>query len=136
MALDDFSTSPSPGDRLATEVRHRIIDETGYECRQPVAEGYSGNEWELSGVVLGDGNEPKGYFVVPKLASNPSQGTYESELRKAFVIAAEFRNEEVPGAVVVPSKRDETETDWETLFESVDCKLVAEADLDEFVDEL
>lgn len=136
MALDDFATSPSPGEELSTEVRHRIISETGYECRQPVAEGYSGNQWELSGVVLDDDKTPKGYFIVPSLAASPSPATYESELEHAFVIAAEFRKEQVPGAVIVPNKQPDSETDWEQLFESIECELIEESELDEFIDAL
>jgi hypothetical protein len=136
MALDDFATSPTPGEQLTTEVRHRIISETGLECRQPVAEGYSGNEWQLSGVVLDDEKTPQGYFVVPKLSASPAQATYESELQRAFVIAAEFRKEQVPGAVIVPNRRSEGDTDWEQLFDSVDCMLLEESELHEFIDEL
>jgi len=134
MALDDFVTGTSAESDLATRIREKIVERTRFDCRQPAAEGLSGNEWELDGVILDEQRTPKGYFLVPEIPPTPTVGEYETELREAFVIAAEFRREDVPGGVIVPEKLDTGARDWEALFESVDCQLLSETELDAFID--
>jgi hypothetical protein len=85
-------------------------------------------------VILDGNRNPKGYFLVPELPPNPAKAEYETKLRRTFVTATEFRKEDVPGGVIVSEKIETGETDWEALFESVDCQLISESELDAFLD--
>jgi hypothetical protein len=136
MGLDDFA--PDDGDAprgLEQRVRDEI-QQYGYEAKKVREEGISGNTWELDAVAYSSDGSPVAYFEVKDASEDIAKQTYRNHMVRAVAELTDFRNEEIPGAVIVPKKREFGNKDWDALFESINCELIEEKELSEFLSHL
>lgn len=132
MGLGNFTPSDPDDLGLEERVRHKIR-EHGFEVKKIREEGQSGNSWELDAVAYRKDGSPVAYFEVKDIGVDSSKATYRNQMQRAITQVADFRSEEVPGAVVVPHKRDFGNKDWGALLETLDCTFLEEAELDQFL---
>lgn len=135
MGLGDFTSD----DTISKGLEQRVRDEirrSGYDTKKVQNEGISGNTWELDAVAYSSEGSPVAYFEVKDASEGIAKQTYRNHMTRAVAELTDFRNEDVPGAVVVPKKREFGNKDWEALFESINCTLLEEDDLPEFLSNL
>jgi len=119
------------GEQFERGIRDELRKETSYKCEKGTVIGESGNEWELDGIVYD--NDGAVAFFEAKDTSATSQ-TYSTQMKRAYTIMSEFRNEDALGAVIVPEKQGTSRgKNWEALFESVDCLLIERQNLHDFI---
>lgn len=136
MGLGDF-TSDDNTDIKGLEQRVRDeIEEHGYSVKKVHEEGISGNTWELDAVAYSSDGSPVAYFEVKDASENIAKQTYRNHMTRAVAELIDFREEGIPGAVVVPQKREFGNKDWDALFESINCALIEERELPEFLSRL
>ncbi|WP_418284855.1 hypothetical protein [Halorubrum sp. DTA46] len=136
MGLGDF-TSDDNTDIKGLEQRVRgKIEEHGYSAKKVREEGISGNTWELDAVAYSSDGSPVAYFEVKDASEDIAKQTYRNHMTRAVAELIDFREEGIPGAVVVPQKREFGNKDWDALFESINCTLIEERELPEFLSRL
>ena len=136
MALDDFTSDGMDSSKgLERRVRDEIR-EHGYDVKKTREDGISGNTWELDAVAYSTDGQPVAYFEVKDASVDTAKSTYRNHMTRAAAELVDFRNEDVPGAVIVPQKREFGNKDWESLFESINYTLIEESELSEFLSTL
>lgn len=136
MALDDFRSADNTDSKgLEQRVRDKI-EEHGYSVKKVSEEGISGNTWELDAVAYSSDGFPVAYFEVKDASEDIAKQTYRNHMTRAVAELIDFREEDIPGAVVVPQKREFGNKDWDALFESINCTLIEERELPEFLSRL
>lgn len=136
MGLGDFTSDDNTyAKRLEQRVRDKI-EEHGYSVKKVREEGISGNTWELDAVAYSSDGSPVAYFEVKDASEDIAKQTYRNHMTRAVAELIDFREEDIPGAVVVPQKREFGNKDWDALFESINCTLIDERQLSEFLSRL
>jgi hypothetical protein len=136
MGLDDFKTDDNT---LAKGLEQRVrekIEEYGYSAKKVREKGISGNTWELDAVAYSSDGSPVAYFEVKDASEDIAKQTYRNHMTRAVAELIDFREEDISGAVVVPKKREFGNKDWDALFESINCTLIEERELPEFLSRL
>jgi len=136
MGLGNFTSDDVDGSKgLEQRVRDEI-QQHGFDTKKIEQQGISGNTWELDAVAYSDDGSPVAYFEVKDTSEDAAKQTYRNHMIRAVAELTDFRNEKVPGAVVVPKKREFGNKDWDALFDSIGCKLIEEKELSEFLSKL
>jgi hypothetical protein len=112
------------------------IEESEYECRQERLTGESGNLWELDGVIRDSGGKVIGLLEVKDHDPSTTKDAYRDHMKRAAAELADFRDMEVPVALVISNKRDFGNRDWDRYFESIGAMLLEESDLPRFLERL
>jgi hypothetical protein len=136
MGIDEFL--PEDGD-VSKDLEQNVRDELeshGYRTKKKEAIGISGNRWELDAIAYSENGSPVAYFEVKDTSEDAAKQTYRNHMIRAVAELTDFREEDVPGAVVVPKKRDFGNKDWDALFESIGCVLIEETELSDFISSL
>jgi len=136
MGLGDFT---SDDNTYAKGLEQRVRDKIeghGYSVKKVREEGISGNTWELDAVAYSSDGSPLAYFEVKDASEDIAKQTYRNHMTRAVAELIDFREEDIPGAVVVPQKREFGNKDWDALFESINCTLIDERQLSEFLSRL
>jgi len=119
------------GEKFERGIREEIRRETSYRCEKDTVRGESGNQWELDGIIFND-NGAVGFFEAKDTTS--STQTYSTQMKRAYTIMGEFRNEDALGAVIVPEKQGTSRgKNWEALFDSVGSLLIERNQLHDFI---
>lgn len=136
MGLGDFTSDDvSSSKGLEQRVRDEI-EQHEFDVRKIEHEGISGNTWELDAVAYSDDSSPIAYFEIKDTSEDAAKQTYRNHMIRAVAELTDFRNEEIPGAVVVPKKRKFGNKDWDALFESIGCELIEESEVSKFITKL
>jgi hypothetical protein len=136
MGIDNFISDDNTDVReLEQRVRDKI-EEHGYSGKKVREEGISGNTWKLDAVAYSSDDSPVAYFEVKDASEDIAKQTYRNHMTRAVAELVDFRDEDIPGAVVVPQKREFGNKDWDALFESINCTLIEEKELPEFLSKL
>lgn len=136
MGLDEFKPGNNTNKKgLEQRVRDKI-EEYGYMGKKVSEEGISGNTWELDAVAYSSDGSPAAYFEVKDASEDIAKSTYRNHMTRAVAELIDFREQDIPGAVVVPQKREFGNKDWDALFESINCTLIEEKELPEFLSRL
>jgi len=123
-------------DNFEQHVRDTLAEATGYTCTKQYEVGKSGNRWKVDCVLLDDHDLRKGYVEVKETSRSSNRSTYINHMRRAYAEMGDFRQFDVPKAVVVADKWDTGGTDWDAMLDSIDCMLVDVEEIDRFVAEL
>ena len=129
---------PSEGvnsENFEQKVRTRI-EESGYECRKDRLTGKSGNSWELDGVVRDSADKVIGILEVKDHDPSTTKDAYRDLMKRAAAELADFRDMDVPVALVISNKRDFGNRDWDRYFESIGAILIEEEDLSRFLERI
>jgi|APHM01.1.fsa_nt_gi hypothetical protein len=119
------------GEQFEQGIREELRKQTSYIRKKAKVDGESGNEWKLDGIVH-DNNGGVAFFEAKDTSS--SAQTYSTQMKRAYTIMSEFRNEDSLGAVIVPEKQGTSRgKNWEALFESVDSLLIERQNLHELI---
>lgn len=121
-----------PGMRFERKIRRRVRDESGFTCEKRKVIGQSGNIWEVDGVIF-KGDSPVSYLEVKYIGERSS---YPTQYRLALAQLTDFRYSSVPGAVIVPEKRNPGNKNWEDYLATIGCVLIGENQLGDFLDSL
>jgi len=136
MGLGDITPEDTDSSKgLEQRIRDKI-QEQGYDVKKTRVEGISGNTWELDAIAFSTDGQPVAYFEVKDPSEDIPKQTYRNHMTRAVAQVIDFRNEDVPGAVVVPQKREFGNKNWDALFESINCKLIEEKELPQFLSTL
>lgn len=117
-------------------IRDTLSEKTGYVVEKRSEVGKSGNTWQVDAVLMDTYGVRKGYVEVKETSRSSNQSTYINHMRRAYAEMGDFRNVDVPKAVVVAEKWDFGGIDWDAMFDSIDCALLELGTIDEFVDTL
>jgi hypothetical protein len=119
------------GEQFERGIREEIRRETSYRCEKKTVSGESGNLWELDGIIY-NGNDAVGFFEAKD--TNSTSQTYTNQMKRAYTIMGEFRNEDALGAVIVPEKQGSSKgKNWEAFFDSVGSLLIERNQLHDFI---
>ncbi len=111
-------------DDFEQHVQNILARETSYICKKQPEVGQSGNKWTADCVLLDENGLRKGYVEVKETSRSSNQSTYINHMRRAYAEMGDFRNMDIPKAVVVAAKRDFGRIDWDAMLGSIDCRLV------------
>jgi hypothetical protein len=117
-------------------VRNTLAETTDYTCEKRFEVGKSGNRWKVDCVLLDEHDLRKGYVEVKETSRASNQSTYINHMRRAYAEMGDFRDVNVPKAVVIAEKWDFGRMDWDAMMDSIDCMLVDIDEIDRFVAEL
>lgn len=121
------------GRQFERGIRDEIRQDTGFKCEKGKVSGESGNTWEVDGIIIDDDDDEVVGFFEAKDTSATSQ-TYSTQMKRAYTLVSEFRNDDALGAVIVPDKQGTSRgKNWEALFESVDSLLIERQHLHDFI---
>lgn len=120
------------GQKFERKIRSLVRDESGFTCEKRDVFGGSGNIWEVDGVIFA-GESPVSYLEIKYVGGKSS---YTTQLKLAFAQLADFSYANIPGAVVVPDKRNTGEKDWESYLATIGCVLIDERTFGDFIDSL
>lgn len=123
-------------DDLERQVRERICSGTNYRCVSDDEVGISGNVWQIDAIVIGPGDSRVAYIEVKDTWKDANKSTYINHMRRAYARMGDFRQKNIEKAVVVGDRRGFGHKDWEALFESIDCSLIAFDELDSLIERL
>jgi hypothetical protein len=123
-------------DDFEQHARETLAKDTGYTCTKQFEVGKSGNRWKVDCVLLDENGLRKGYVEVKETSRSSNQSTYINHMRRAYAEMGDFRDMDVPKAVVVAEKWDFGRMDWEAMMDSIDCMLVDIDEIDRFVTKL
>jgi len=120
-------------DDFEQHVRDTLAETTGYTCKKQHEVGKSGNRWKVDCVLLDDRGLRKGYVEVKETSRSSNRSTYINHMRRAYAEMGDFRQIDVPKAVVVADKWDSGGTDWDAMMDSIDCMLIDVDEIERFV---
>jgi hypothetical protein len=133
MGFENFDSEDADVEIGLEQKVRRELEENGYDARKDQVQGISGNTWELDAIALSEDGSPVAYFEIKDTSEDAAKQTYRNHMIRAAAELMDFRDEDIPGAVVVPKKRDFGNKDWDALFNSIGCELIEEKDLSEFI---
>ena len=122
-------------DNFEQHVRDRLTELTGYECVKQAEVGQSGNKWTVDCVLLDNYGLRKGYVEVKETSQSSNQSTYINHMRRAYAEMGDFRNMDIPKAVIVAEKRDFGRIDWDAMLGSIDCVVTDVNELNRFANQ-
>ncbi|WP_132060285.1 hypothetical protein [Halorussus amylolyticus] len=129
-------TAGNPYQNFEEHVRTTLSERTGYTVEKRSEVGKSGNTWQVDCVLSNSYGVRKGYVEVKETNRSSNQSTYINHMRRAYAEMGDFRNVDVPKAVVVAEKWDFGGIDWDAMFDSIDCLLLDIEDLSRFEDQV
>lgn len=117
-------------------VRDTLENMTGYKCEKQFEVGQSGNKWKVDCVLLDESDLRKGYVEVKETSTESNQSTYINHMRRAYAEMGDFRNMDIPKAVVVAEKWNFGRIDWDAMLGSIGCMIVEVDNIQQYVAEL
>ena len=123
-------------DDFEQRVRDTLAEATNYTCEKQFEVGKSGNRWKVDCVLLDEKGLRKGYVEVKETSRSSNKSTYINHMRRAYAEMGDFRDMDVPKAVIVAEKWDFGRIDWDAMLDSIECMLVDFDEIGRFVAEL
>ena len=131
----NMSSETPYSENFEEKIRTRI-EESGHECKKKRLTGKSGNSWELDGVVRDSDENIIGILEVKSHDPSTTKDAYRDHMKRAAAELADFRDMDVPVALVISDKRDFGNRDWDRYFESIGAMLIDEDGLSRFLERI
>ena len=123
-------------DNFEQHVRDLLQNATGLTAKKQYEIGQSGNKWHVDCVLLDDYDLRKGYVEVKETSRSSNKSTYINHMRRAYAEMGDFRQMDIPKAVVVAEKWDFGRIDWDAMLGSIGCMVVDITEIDRLIDEI
>jgi len=101
-------------------VRRHIDSKSGLKAKEKTAVGWSGEEYNVDAVIY-DGSDPVAYVEVKYHSAGADRRSFENSIKRAIAQLADLRYSKLPGAVIVPRRKNSPQQSHEARLGAIGC---------------